>query len=139
MGKVRSFLNRLFRKDDFVANKMTQRAENLYQNLNEQIEKIWRTNKRKSRSVKERVKRGCQDVAKHLAKEYGSQNFKNIRNQQLMSYVNASAERGLAKSAIETHLAAITIMHDHRPKKKHECATKKKDVNVPQAEKDSPK
>lgn len=137
MGKVRSFLNRLFRKDDFVSNKMTQREENLYQNLNEQIEKIYRTNKRQSRSVKERFKGGCQDFAKHLAKEYGSQKFKNIRDQHLISYVNASAERGLSKSAIETNLAAIRKMHELMPKKKHEFAIKNKDLNIPQAEKNS--
>lgn len=130
MGKVRSFLERM----DSVADKMTRREENLYQNLNEQIDKIFKTNKRQSRSGKERFKAGCQDFAKHLAKEFGSQNFKNIRDQHLISYVEASRERGLSKSAITTNLSAIRKMHELMPKKKHELMIQNKDLNIPQTE-----
>jgi len=118
-----------------VADKQRKREENLYQNLSEQIEKIFKTNKRQSFAGKERFIAGCQDFAKHLAQNYGSQNFKNIRDQHLLSYVEASANRGLSKSAITTNLSAIRKLHELMPKKKHELAIQNKDLNIPQTEK----
>ena len=118
-----------------MADKQRKREENLYQNLSEQIDKIFKTNKRQSRAGKERFVAGCEDFARHLAQNYGSQNFKNIRDQHLLSYVEASADRGLSKSAITTNLSAIRKLHELMPKKKHELTIQNKDLNIPQTEK----
>src|SRR5699024_2939197 len=62
-------------------------------------------------------------------------NLQNIRDQYLISYVEASTGHGLSKSAITTNLSAIRKLHELMPKKKHELMIQNKDLNIPQMEK----
>lgn len=112
---------------------LTQKHQNLYENLWRQVEKIfdWRTYNQGRRGT-ERYREGARAFSKHLAKAYGSQNFKNISDKHLRSFVEDSKEAGIGTSTIKTDLAAIRRMHRMLPKKRYDLTFKNKEIGAEQ-------
>src|SRR5690625_5118767 len=99
---------------------MTEKQENIYENLWEQVHKTldWRTH-HQGRRGNERYREGLRAFSKHLAIHYQSKNFKNISDKHLISFVEASKNAKMGTSTIKTDLAAIRKLHSMLPKKRH--------------------
>lgn len=99
---------------------MTDKQQNIYENLWEQAHKVfdWRTHHQGHRGT-ERYRDGVRAFCKHLAIEYRSKNFKNISDKHLMSFVKASNASKISSSALKTDLAAIRKLHAMLPKKRY--------------------
>lgn len=111
---------------------MNQRQQNLFHNLAEQVDRIFKHNKRQGRTGNERYKNSCYHFAKHLARHYNSQNFKNIRAKHLESYVQESFNAGIDRKTIVTNLSGIRKLHSLLPKVKHELPLNQ-EMNLPPA------
>jgi len=98
---------------------MTEKQQNIYENLQEQAHKIldWRTHHQGHRGH-ERYRDGVRAFCKHLAIEYSSKNFKNISDKHLISFVEASKISNISSAALKTDLAAIRKLHSMLPKKR---------------------
>lgn len=90
---------------------MTKRQQNLYKNLERQIDKTFKTNKRQAKTGNERYKNSCKEFAKHLAKKYASQNFRNIRDKHIQSFVKERKDNQIDAKTIRNDLSAIRKLH----------------------------
>lgn len=111
---------------------MTKRQQNLFQNLAEQIAKIYRNNKRQGKAGNERYKNSCYHFAKHLARHYNSQNFKNIRSKHLKSYIQESIKAGMDRKTLVTNLSGVRKLHSLLPKAKYTLPANH-ELNLPSA------
>src|SRR5699024_8101450 len=66
----------------------------------------------------ERYRNGVRAFCKHLAISYGSQNFRNINDKHLKSFVDASKKSNISSRALKTDLSAIRKLHSMIPKKR---------------------
>lgn len=98
---------------------MNERQQNIYENLWNQAHKIfdWRTHHQANRG-NERYRNGVRAFCKHLAINYGSQNFRNINDKHLKSFVDASNKSNISSMALKTDLSAIRKLHSMLPKKR---------------------
>lgn len=126
---------------------MTETQQNIYQNLWEQVHKIfdWRTHHQGKRGT-ERYRDGVNAFCKHLAIVYRSKNFRNINDKHLVSFVEASQAAGISASTMKTDLSAIRKLHSMLPKKRYRVLTadnkklgvkQRKSVGIDRAWKDS--
>lgn len=105
MGEVRSFL--IERMID-----MNKRQQNLFNNLVSQIERVKKENVRQGSSGKDRYETSQRNFAKHLATKYGSQSFKNIRDQHIESFLKERIERDdVTLTTLKNDLSAIRKLH----------------------------
>lgn len=111
---------------------MTKRQQNLYKNLEKQVEKAFKTNKRQSKSGNERYKNSCKEFAKHLSKNYSSQNFRNIRDKHIHSFVKERKDNQIDAKTIRNDLSAIRKLHSMIDAK-HELP-KNSELDLPEIE-----
>lgn len=95
---------------------LTPKQENNYKNLCRQIDKVfdYRTHHQGKRGT-ERYRASCYEFAKHLAKEYNSTHFRNIRDKHLESFVKESQKQGVSAATIKTDLASVRKLHNMLP------------------------
>src|SRR5699024_8000637 len=74
----------------------------------------------------------CYHFAKHLARHYNSQNFKNIRAKHIISYVQESIAYGIERKTIVTNLSGVRKLHSLLPKAKYELPLNQ-ELNLPPA------
>lgn len=112
---------------------MTQKQQNIYENLWAQAHKIfdWRTHHQGKRGT-ERYREGVSAFCKHLAIVYRSKNFRNISDKHLISFIKASQEAGISSSTIKTDLAAIRKLHSMVPKTRYKLTSDNKKLGVEQ-------
>lgn len=91
---------------------MNQKEKNMYNNLKNQIDKIYRHNRQASFETKKRYYQANDRFCRFLATEFGVQKFANISNKHLDAYISNMQERGLATATIKTELGAIRFFHD---------------------------
>lgn len=83
------------------------KSENIYKNLEKQIEKTFKHCRQGSKKTRFRYKDGTKHIAKFLAVAYQKQSLNNISNQALEEYVQQAQEIGYSKGYISTNLSAI--------------------------------
>lgn len=91
---------------------LTVKQEKIYANLWRQVEKSFDfRQKDQGYRGKERYREGLRSFCKHLAIHYQSQNFKNIRDEHLRSYIEASKKVDINMKTLKTELSAIRKLH----------------------------
>src|SRR5690625_2777137 len=107
MGEVRSFLiERMIN--------MNKRQQNLFNNLVSQIERVKKENVRQGSSGKDRYETSQRNFAKHLATKYGSQNFRNVRDQHIESFLKERIEKDdVTLTTLKNDLSAIRKLHSN--------------------------
>src|SRR5699024_8754221 len=96
------------------------------------VDKMFKRNMRQGRTGNERYKNSCYHFAKHLARHYNSQNFKNIRAKHIISYVQESIAYGIERKTIVTNLSGVRKLHSLLPKAKYELPLNQ-ELNLPPA------
>lgn len=91
---------------------MNQKEKNMYNNLKNQIDKIYRHNRQASFETRRRYYQANDRFCRFLATEFGVQKFANISNKHLDAYISNMQERDLAPATIKTELGAIRFFHD---------------------------
>lgn len=86
--------------------------QNLYFNLEAQLNKLARHNRQGSFRTKERYYFAMKRFCRFLAEEYHLQKLSNVSGKHLVHYVLWMQEEGLSASTIKTDLAAIRFFHD---------------------------
>jgi|SRR5699024_8479908 len=105
MGEVRSFL--IERMID-----MNKRQQNLFNNLVSQIERVKKENVRQGSGGKDRYETSQRIFAEHLATKYGSQNFRNVRDLHIESFLKERIERDdVTLTTLKNDLSAIRKLH----------------------------
>lgn len=93
---------------------MDEKTMNIYRNLNEQIDKVFRHTRQGSIKTRYRYEDGMNHFAKFLAETFKKQNLNKIENKHLQAYVEQMQESGYSKSYITTNLSAIRFFVDVR-------------------------
>lgn len=88
------------------------KAENIYRNLEKQIDRIFRHCRQGSIKTRDRYKDGVKHLGKFLAESYNKQNMNNINNKHLEAYVEQMQDVGYSTSYITTNLSAIRFFVD---------------------------
>ncbi len=88
------------------------RAENIFNNLKAQIDKISKHNNQGSYKTRERYAESVGRFCKFIAKEFGTQKFINIQDKHVDAYINNMQDRELSSSHIKAELSAIRFYHD---------------------------
>jgi integrase/recombinase XerD len=91
---------------------MDDKTLNIYRNLNEQIEKVFRHTRQGSIKTRERYEDALNHFAKFLAEGFKKQNLNKIEPKHLEAYVEQMQECGYSKSYISTNLSAIRFFID---------------------------
>lgn len=92
--------------------RMTSKQENIYLNLEQQIEKELAPIKSgQGYRGSNRYRAGAKAFAAHLVNNYNGRSFKNITLKHLSSFVEASRELEISDSTLKTDLSAIRKMH----------------------------
>src|SRR5699024_9799208 len=106
-GEVRSFL--IERMID-----MNRRQQNLFNNLVSQIERVKKENVRQGSAGKNRYETSQRNFAKHLAVNYGSQNFRNVRDLHIKSFLTERIEKDdVTLATLKNDLSAIRKLHSN--------------------------
>lgn len=93
---------------------MNKRQQNLFKNLVSQIEKIKKENVRQGSAGKKRYETSQRNFAKHLAEKYGSQNFRNIKDKHIESFLKERIEYDdVTLRTLKNDLAAIRKLHNN--------------------------
>ncbi len=91
---------------------LTEKEKKVYENLKKQAERLLHFKKHhQSKRGTARYRAGIYEFCKHLAIYYKSQNFRNISDKHLESFVIESVKAGISSAAIKTDLAAIRKLH----------------------------
>lgn len=93
---------------------MDEKTMNIYRNLNEQIDKVFRHTRQGSIKTRYRYEDGMNHFDKFLAETFKKQNLYKIENKHLQAYVEQMQESGYSKSYITTNLSAIRFFVDVR-------------------------
>lgn len=93
--------------------------KNIYKNLENQFNKVFRHLKVGSFKTRERYAKAFKRFMVYLAKEYRLQKLSNISKKHITAYLKHLRKKGLAPSTIKTELAAIRFFHDNMPYAKH--------------------
>ncbi|MDL2327643.1 tyrosine-type recombinase/integrase [Ruminococcaceae bacterium OttesenSCG-928-A11] len=94
-------------------------VQNIYNNLLEQAEKLFRHNRQGSYKTRLRYKEGFRRFLQYLAEHYRTQRLANISPEHFKSYAQYMQLCGKSASTIKTDLAAIRFWHDQIPNAKH--------------------
>jgi len=94
-------------------------SDNIYNNLIEQVNKIFRHNRQGSFKTKERYLESMKRFCKFLAEKYRLEKLANIAPKHIYAYVEHMQSIGLSASTIKTDLSAIRQYHDQMPNPKH--------------------
>mgnify|MGYP001236394622 FL=1 len=84
----------------------------VYENLERQIEKVFKHCRQGSIKTRARYKEGVKHFAKFTAETFNKQNLNNIRNNHLEAYVEQMQEAGYSASYVTTNLSAIRFFVD---------------------------
>lgn len=91
---------------------MDEKTTNIYRNLNEQIDKVFRHTRQGSIKTRYRYEDGMNHFAKFLAETFKKQNLNKIESKHLQAYVEQMQESGYSKSYATTNLSAIRFFVD---------------------------
>ena len=91
---------------------MDEKTLNIYRNLSNQIDKVFRHTRQGSIKTRHRYEDGMNHFDKFLAEIFKKQNLKKIENKHLQAYVEQMQESGYSKSYITTNLSAIRYFID---------------------------
>lgn len=91
---------------------MDEKTMNIYRNLNEQIDKVFRHTRQGSIKTRYRYEDGMNHFAKFLAETFKKQNLNKIESKHLQGYVEQMQETGYSKSYVTTNLSAIRFFID---------------------------
>lgn len=105
--------------DGIAAAKKGLQMKNIYKNLENQFNKVFRHLKAGSFKTRERYAKAFKRFMVYLAKEYRLQKLSNISKKYITAYLKHLQKKGLAPSTIKTELAAIRFFHDNMPYAKH--------------------
>ena len=97
--------------------------KNIYKNLENQFNKVFRHLKVGSFKTRERYAKAFKRFMVYLAKEYRLQKLSNISKKHITVYLKYLRKKGLAPSTIKTELAAIRFFHDNMPYAKYTLPT----------------
>ncbi len=84
-----------------------------------QMEKIFRHTRMGSYATRARYKNACRVFVRWLAKEFKTQNLRNLGDKHLAAYVKYRQECGIAPKTIKNDLCAIRYMHDQVARTRH--------------------
>ncbi|MGK0466987.1 tyrosine-type recombinase/integrase [Clostridium sp.] len=105
---------------------MDEKTENIYKNLCNQIETVFRHKRECSFKTRDRYADGVKHFAKYVAEEYKKQNLNNIKPMHLEGYVQAMQELGYSTSYVTTNLSAVRYFNDANGKDSKRLPTNKK-------------
>lgn len=103
--------------------------KNLYKNLEQQYNKLFRHIKTGSFKTRERYKKAMERFIVFLADKYRLEKLANIAPKHIFAYVDYMQKKGNAASTIKTDLAAIRAFHDSMPYTRHKLP-KNKELNL---------
>lgn len=94
---------------------LNQKQQNIYMNLERQIDSFFKHTNEKSFKTRERYSDGMHDFAKFLAKEFRKENIKSIKNKHIEAYITHMQKNPgeYSTSYITTNLSAIRFFY-HR-------------------------
>ena len=93
---------------------------NIYKNLEQQYNKLFRHLKVGSFKTRERYGKAFKRFMVFLADKYHMQKLANISQKHIIAYIDYMQERGLSASTVKTELAAIRFFHDSMPYTRYE-------------------
>jgi integrase/recombinase XerD len=103
--------------------KLTAKELAFFNNLWNQIVAIFNyTNHQQGYRGTERYRNGLMAFCKHLAIKYRPQNFKNIQDKHLISFIEESIAAGVDISTLKTDLSAIRKLHKLIPKTRYQLS-----------------
>jgi len=105
-------------------------SNNIYNNLMEQVNKIFRHNRQGSFKTKERYLESMKRFCKFLAEKYRLEKLANTAPKHIYAYVEHMQSIGLSASTIKTDLSAIRQYHDQLPNPKHRSLPDNKELNL---------
>ena len=97
--------------------------KNLYKNLEQQYNKIFRHIKVGSFKTRERYGKAFKRFMVFLVDNYHMQKIANISPKHIFAYIDYLQNKGLTASTIKTELAAIRFFHDNMPYTRYELPT----------------
>lgn len=116
IGKYELLKSLYIERRDFMKDKwnweMDEKTDNIYRNLTNQIEKVFRHTRQGSIKTRYRYMDGVKHFAKFLAEDFKKQNLNKIKAKHLQTYVEQMQEWGYSKSYITTNLSAIRYFID---------------------------
>jgi integrase/recombinase XerD len=103
---------------------LTERQQNIAKNLMRQIDQVFDFRKKSGQGYrgKETYRNRNYEFAKFLAKYYNSQNFRNIREEHLQKFVEASRAFGVSETDIRNSLSAIRKLHELTPNTRYQLS-----------------
>ena len=96
---------------------------NIYKNLEQQYNKLFRHLKVGSFKTRERYGKAFKRFMVFLADVYHMQKLANISSKHIFAYIDYMQYKGLSASTIKTELAAIRFFHDSMPYTRYELLT----------------
>lgn len=91
---------------------MDDKTLNIYRNLSNQIDKVFRHTRQGSIKTRYRYQDGMNHFAKFLAETFKKQNLNKIEDKHVQAYVEQMQESGYSKSYITTNLSAVRYFID---------------------------
>lgn len=103
--------------------KLTAKEQAFFNNLWNQIVAIFNyTNHQQGYRGTERYRNGLRAFCKHLAIKYRPQNFRNLQDNHLISFIEESIAAGVDISTLKTDLSAIRKLHKLIPKTRYQLS-----------------
>lgn len=100
-----------------------EKTDKIYQNMCNQIDKVFRHTRQGSYETRYRYKDGVKHFAKYMAEAYKKQNLNRIRPAHLEGYVEQMQESGYSKSYVTTNLSAVRYFYDQLGKNSKKLPT----------------
>jgi len=92
---------------------LDEKTQNIYKNLEIQVDKIYKHVRQGSFKTRERYEEGTKRFCKFVAENYKMQKFGNVSDKHVKAYIDDMQSRGLSVSTVKTDLSAIRFTHDH--------------------------
>src|SRR5690625_1220937 len=109
---------------------MNRKQQNKYNELMKQVDKhLIKNNKRQSYDGKKTYRKNVSAFVKHLAIKFGSQNFKNLNDKHIISFV-AERQNEVKTKTLLNELSAIRKLHELLPQKRYESLIENKDLDI---------
>lgn len=99
--------------------KLTEKEENIYNNLKNQVDSIYKHIRNGSYGTRRRYYAAMLRFLRFLATEYRLENIRNIGPKHLIGYVEYIESMDLSERTIKTDLSAIRWFHDFVPRAKY--------------------
>lgn len=90
---------------------MSERTENIKNNLEVQVKKLYKNCNEKSYETRARYRDATIRFCEFLAENYGMQKFANIKEKHLTAYVQSLKEKGISPSTMLSDLSGIRFYH----------------------------